>query len=78
MLKRSDDVYDKFTWDMLKRSDDVYDKFTWDMLFAELKTNAPVLLSILESCTQTKRPRSNRKAVIGICASILLNISTQK
>lgn len=55
-----------------KQSKDVYDDFSWDLLYAELEVNAPVLLSLLESCTQTRRPRENRRAVIGMCVAILL------
>ena len=47
-------------------------EFTWDKLFEELSFNAPILLSILRDCTQTRRPRTNRSAVIGMCFAILL------
>jgi hypothetical protein len=63
---------------LLKRSEDVYAEFSWDMLYAELKANAATFLSILESCTQTRRPRRNRKATIGICAAILLKYRFSK
>lgn len=46
--------------------------FEWDKLLSELEAHTPVLLSILQSCTQTRRPRPNRKAIVGICAAILL------
>ena len=55
-------------------SKDVCDlkEFTWDKLLTEIASNAPVFLSILEICTQTRRPRSNQSAVIGMCFVILL------
>ena len=45
--------------------------FKWDSVMEEMKTRAPTLLSILESCTKTRKVRKNRKAVIGIIAAIL-------
>lgn len=57
---------------MLQQTEDVYDNFTWEKIYSELEINAPVLLSIFESCTETRTRRSNRKAVIGMCAAILL------
>ena len=46
--------------------------FTWDTLLNEASETAPVLLELLQQCTQTRRLRSNRHAVIGMCLSILL------
>ena len=46
--------------------------FSWDKLLDELEVNAPVFLSILHMCTQTKKPRINQDAVVGICTAILL------
>lgn len=46
--------------------------FTWDALLIELQSHAPLLYSLLTSCTHTRRPRPNRNAVIGVCAAILL------
>ena len=39
---------------------------------AELLCNAPVLLMILRACTETKRPRVNRVAVMVMCAALIL------
>ncbi len=47
-------------------------EFTWDKLLTELDSHAPVLHSILKMCTQTRRRRPNRSAVIGMCVAILL------
>ena len=47
-------------------------EFTWDKLFEELSFNAPSLLSILRACTQTRRPRTNRSALIRMYFAILL------
>lgn len=57
---------------LLKQSEDVYSTFIWERIHAELEVNTPVLLSIFQSCTHTRKPRVNRKAVIGMCAAILL------
>lgn len=46
--------------------------FTWNALLQELAVTAPILLSILQKCTHTRRPRPNQAAVIGMCFSILL------
>lgn len=46
--------------------------FTWNKLLVELETNTPVLLTILKTCTQTRRSRCNRNTVIGMCSAILL------
>lgn len=53
-------------------------EFSWDKLHSELATNAPILLSILHACTHTRRPRQNRKAVIGMCFSLLLKLRYSK
>ena len=45
--------------------------FSWEAVMDEMKTTAPTLLSLLESCTKTRKARKNRKAVIGIIAAIL-------
>lgn len=47
-------------------------EFTWKKLLSELENKAPVFLTILRECTHTRRPRSNRDAVMGMCAAILL------
>lgn len=57
---------------LLEQSEDVYGDFIWDKIHAEMEVNTPVLLSIFQACTHTRRPRINRKAVIGMCAAILL------
>lgn len=46
--------------------------FNWDILIQELTIHAPTLLNILISITKTITPRENQKAIIGICATILL------
>ena len=53
-------------------------QFTWDKLLRELSLYAPVFLSILNSLTQTRRPRMNRDAVIGMCSAILLKFRLSK
>ncbi len=48
------------------------------MVLGELKQYAPMLLSILSSCTTTRSPRDNRDAVIGFVSSILLKFQFGK
>lgn len=52
--------------------------FSWKVFLAELSSNAPILLSILQSCTCTRKPRQNRDGVIGMCCAILLKFRYQK
>lgn len=47
-------------------------QFSWDLLLNELSQHAPLLSSLLISATRTKVARSNTKAVIGMCAAILM------
>lgn len=47
-------------------------EFTWSKLVNELLESSPVFLSLLQSCTRTRRRRPNQVAVIGMCAAILL------
>ena len=49
-------------------------EFEWDTLIAELAVHAPTLLSLLLSCTSTRRPRQNRDAVVGMCCALLLKV----
>ncbi len=46
--------------------------FTWDKLLLEVSEHSPILYSILQSCTHTRRPRHNRNGIIGMCCAILL------
>ena len=46
--------------------------FSWDALLLELHASAPLLMSVLLGCTHTKKPRANRKSVIGMCVALLL------
>ena len=53
-------------------------QFKWDTLLCELSKYAPVLSRLLLLATKTKRPRLNQKAVIGVCAAILINHRNSK
>ena len=47
--------------------------FTWDKLHCELGSHAPVLyVRYFARVDQYRTPRLNRKAVVGMCASLLL------
>ena len=52
--------------------------FSWSKVLNELSSNAPILLSILFSCTHTRKPRTNKNAVIGMCSAILLKFRNSK
>jgi len=52
--------------------------FTWDRLLDDVAANAPMLLAFLQASTRTKKPRTNRKATIGICIAILLKFRFDK
>ena len=53
------------------KSVNALETFSWDVVMEEMKTRAPTLLSLLQTCTHTKRARNNRNAVIGIITAIL-------
>ena len=46
--------------------------FQWEGLYEELESHTPNFLSFLVSFTKTRTPRCNQKALICICAAILL------
>ena len=52
--------------------------FSWSKVLNELSSNAPILLSILFSCTHTRKPRTNRNVGIGMCSAILLKFRNSK
>jgi len=56
----------------------VLSQFTWDVVIREMQTYAPVLLSLMYACTETKTSRYNREATIGICVSVLLKYRFNK
>ena len=43
----------------------------WEDVLCLMKLKAPTLLSLLQSCTKTKKARRNQNAIIGVLASIL-------
>lgn len=58
---------------VLRKHDvDTIKSFSWDALYTELADNSPVLLSLLEACSQTETERVNRKAVVCMCVVLLL------
>ena len=63
---------------LLDKSSGALSEFSWEKLKNELSSNAPTLFCILQGCTMTKVPRSNRDATIGICAAILLRFHYPK
>ena len=48
------------------------DDLKWNSLLTELTQFAPLMSSVLVSATKTLAPRSNTKAVIGMCTAIIL------
>ena len=63
---------DKNSSILRNNSIEILKNFHWDVLLNEFSTNAPLLMSILGACTETKKPRINTKAVIAMCMGILL------
>ena len=63
---------------LCNQSSDALNTFTWGKLHDELAERAPLLLTLLEMCTHTRKPRINRQAVIGLCAVILLKFRFSK
>lgn len=54
------------------KSKQAMESFSWDKLVAEMEINAPMLLSLLNKCTETPRTsRPNRQAIIGTICGIL-------
>ena len=45
--------------------------FTWEGLLNEAKELAPTLTDLLLSCTKTRKPRKNQKAIIGVLIAVL-------
>lgn len=62
---------DKVNSVLRDKSAQAIETFSWEAVIEEMKTRAPTLLSLLESCTKTKKARKNKKAVIGVIAAIL-------
>ena len=60
------------------QSADALTAFTWGKVIDELAARAPTLLSLLEMCTYTRKPRRNRMAVIGMCTALLLKLRFHK
>ncbi len=52
--------------------------FTWKFFIDKLSKYAPILYSLMLSCTHTNKPRHNRYAIIGVCCSILLKFRHSK
>ena len=47
------------------KSSKTLNEFTWDSLLAEVRKVSPTLLSILQGCCKTRKPRKNQDAIIG-------------
>ena len=47
------------------------EEFCWNDVIGEMKLRAPTLLSLLQSCTRTKKARRNMNCVIGLIAALL-------
>ena len=45
--------------------------FNWENVLGEMKLRAPTLLSLLQSCTKTRKARRYTKCVIGLITAIL-------
>ena len=63
----SDDV----TSILRNKSSKVLNQFTWESLINEVKSVAPTLFHLLQSCTKTRKTRKNHDAIIGVLVSII-------
>ena len=57
---------------LMDQSVNVLKEFSWSCVYQELSCHAPVFFSLLQGITKTKRSRNNTRAVICMCAAILL------
>ena len=53
-------------------------RFSWSAIYCEIQLHAPLLFNLLLSMTKTRQARSNRKAVICVCAAVLLKYRFSK
>ena len=63
---------DSTTSVLWQQSVHIFGDFLWDVVHSERDANVTIFSSIFHVITQTRRPRLNRKQVIGKCAAILL------
>ena len=69
---------DKVNSILASQSESDMKTFRWKNLMSELSENAPVFLSLLQSCTWTRNSYINRDAIIGICTAMLLKYRYSK
>ena len=50
---------------------DTLKTFSWEVLLNQAKELAPTLTELLFSCTKTRKPRKNQKAIVGLLVGIM-------
>ena len=65
-LLTSDDVTSIYP-----KSSTTLNEITWDRLLAEVRRVSPTLLSVLQSCCKTRKPRKNHDSIVGVLVAIL-------
>ena len=63
---------------LCSQSTDTLINFDWSLIYDELRVKSPIFIGVLIAATETRTPRSNRVAVICVCASILLKFRFKK
>ena len=66
-LLTSDDV----TSILRSKSSTTLNEFTWDRLLAEIRRVSPTLLSVLQSCCKTRKPRKNHDSIVSVLVAII-------
>lgn len=62
---------DSFSSILIRNNVDVLRNFQWNSVLKEAEDTMPVLLEVLNSCTETPTERRNTGAIIGLIISIL-------
>ena len=62
---------DNSTFVLRKKLPNTLNEFSWEGIVNEAKELAPKLTELLLSCTKTRKPRKNQKAIIGLLFAIM-------
>ena len=62
---------DDSTFVLRNKHPDMLKSFTWEGVLNEARELAPTLTDLLLSCTKTRKPRKNQKAIIGVLIAVL-------
>ena len=62
---------DNSTFVLRKKHPNTLKEFSWEGIVNEAKELAPTFTELLLSCTKTRKPRKNQKAIIGLLFAIM-------